>query len=107
VRTLLVPILALTLVTAPAYAASRTIRIGDDWFVQPGNGNASVKKNTRVVWRNTGDKPHNVTVRKGPVKFRSGVVMPGRRYARKMTRKGTYRIVCTIHTGQKMTLRVR
>jgi plastocyanin len=105
-RKLLVPVLALTLVAAPAYAATRTIKVGDDWFVRPGNGNATVQKGTKVVWRNTGDKLHTVTVRRGPVRF-TRTVPAGRRYARKMTRKGTYRIVCKIHTGQRMTLRVR
>jgi plastocyanin len=108
VRKLLVAVLALTLVAAPAYAATRTIKVGDDWFVRQGNGNATVNKGTKVVWRNTGDKHHNVTVRRGPVKFNSGVILPGRRYARKMTRKGTYRIICNIHRSQQtMTLRVR
>jgi plastocyanin len=76
--------------------------------VKPGNGNASVTKGTRVIWKNTGDSPHNVKVTKGPVKFSSGTLLPGRAYDRRMRKRGTYTIICTIHgSKQKMTLRVK
>jgi plastocyanin len=40
------------------------------------------------------------------VKFRSGNKTSGR-YSKKMRRGGTYKIVCTIHPGMDMTLKVR
>ena len=49
--------------------------------------------------------PHNVKVNSGPVKFASAIKTSGT-YKRKMTRKGTYKIVCTIHPGMNLTLRV-
>jgi plastocyanin len=49
-----------------------------------------------------------VTVTKGPVSFNSRTKTSGT-YAKKVTRRGTYKIVCTIHRslGMKMTLKVR
>jgi plastocyanin len=47
-----------------------------------------------------------VTVKRGPVKFRTSTKSKGT-FRKKMTRRGTYRIVCTIHPGMNLTLRVR
>jgi plastocyanin len=60
------------------------------------------------VWEWEGSNPHDVTVTKGPVRFHSRTKTSGT-YAKKLTRRGTYKIVCTIHRrqGMKMTLRVR
>ena len=51
---------------------------------------------------------HNVKVSKGPVKFGSGSKTSGS-YTKKVTAKGTYTIVCTVHTAadQKMKLVVK
>ena len=107
-RKLFVVVAITAAAAAPAYAASKTVKIGDDWFVKPGNGNATVTKGTQVTWKNTGDSPHNVKVTKGPVKFSSSTLLPGKRYTRTMRKRGTYTIICTIHgSKQKMTLRVK
>ena len=47
-------------------------------------------------------------VAKGPVKFGSSSMTKGT-YTKKVTKKGTYTIICTIHTGadQKMKLVVK
>ena len=87
---------------APASAA-KTVRVGDDFF-RPAT--LSVKKGTVVRWRFVGDSPHNVTVTRGPQKFRSSTKTSGS-YRKKMRRKGRYTIVCTIHPGMDMKLRVR
>ena len=49
---------------------------------------------------------NNVTVTSGPKKFHSSTKTKGSYKATPHT-KGTYRIVCTIHAGMKMTLKVR
>ena len=96
-------VLAVTLsVAAPANAAT-TVRVGDDFF-RPGS--LTVRSGTTVVWRWVGDDPHNVTVTRGPVKFRSGTKSSGT-FRKRMRRGGRYRIVCTVHSGMDMTLRVR
>jgi plastocyanin len=106
VRMLLVLVLAGLVVAAPAYAAPRVVRVGDNWFVKPAGGNVTVKKGKRVVWRNVGNSPHTVSVARGPVKFDRRLAS-GKRFSRKITRKGTYRIICRFHPGQTMRLRVR
>ena len=89
-------------------ATTRTIKLGDDYFVSDGRARTvTVKQNTRVRWSWVGDSAHNVSVTKGPVKFKSATKTSGT-YTRKMTRRGTYKIICTIHgaSAQSMTLRV-
>ena len=89
-------------VTVPSPAAT-TVRVDDDVF-RPRD--VSVRSGTTVTWRWVGDNPHNVTVTRGPVKFRSSTKRSGT-YSKRMRRGGRYRIVCTVHPGMAMTLRVR
>ena len=76
----------------------------DDNVFKPSS--LTVKKNDTVRFRWVGKAPHNVVVTKGPVKFRSSIQRSGS-YSKKITRRGTYTIVCTIHPGMKMTLRAK
>ena len=91
------------LTAIPAFGATKSIALRDNFFSPK---SVSVKRNTtvRFVWR--GRAPHNVTVKRGPVKFRTSTKSKGT-FPKKMTRRGTYRIVCTIHPGMNLTLRVR
>ncbi len=59
-------------------------------------------------WRFAGSVPHNVTVNRGPVKFRSSTRSSGS-YRKKVTRRGTYTIYCTVHgaSDQRMKLVVK
>ena len=62
---------------------------------------------TVVTWRWRSQSSHNVTVRSGPARFRSATRSRGV-FARRLTRAGTYRIVCTLHSpGMGMTVVVR
>jgi len=91
----------------PAFAATKTVKIGDDFFVRDtGVPTVTVKKNDTVKWNFTGDSPHNVTVKSGPAKFKSTTRSSGS-YSKKVTKAGLYTIICTIHSGQSMKLRVR
>ena len=100
---------AAALLAAPALAGTRTVKVGDLWFVKPGGGTVTVKRGTKVTWLWVGHRPHTVTVASGPVKFSSPVYgPPGSRYSHKMTRRGTYKIVCQLHKpAMHMTLKVR
>jgi plastocyanin len=91
----------------PALAASRSVKVADDYFVRKGSApTVTVKKGTKVTWRWAGREMHNVAVTKGPVKFRSSFKETGT-YSKRVTRTGTYTIVCTIHQpDMKMKLRV-
>jgi plastocyanin len=100
---------ATTLVAAgalaiPALAATKTVQVKDNKFVA---SSLTVSKNTTVKWVWKGKAPHNVVVTKGPVKFKSSVKLKGS-YSKKLTKKGTYSILCTIHApGMKMTVKVK
>ena len=93
---------ALAATAAPSTAVTG-VRVDDDVF-RPGS--VTVRSGTTVRWRWVGDNPHNVTVRRGPVRFRSGTKRSGT-FSKRVRRGGTYRIVCTIHPNMRMTLRVR
>jgi plastocyanin len=101
-------ILAIAAVAVPAFAATRTVKVGDYFFVRKGSPpTVTVKRGTTVKWVWTGKTAHNVTVLRGPVKFASKTQVKGT-FSRRLTKPGTYSIVCTIHKalGQKMTLKV-
>ena len=91
-----------------AMAATRSVKVGDDYYVRAsGVPTVTVKKGTTVKWNFVGDNPHSVTVSKGPRKFDSGVKTSGS-YRKKLTKRGTYTIYCTVHgaSDQKMRLKV-
>ena len=90
-----------------ALAATRSVKVADDYFVRKGSvPTVTVKKGTKVTWRWAGKEMHNVAVKKGPVKFTSSYKVSGT-YSRTLRTTGTYTIVCTIHQpDMKMKLRV-
>jgi plastocyanin len=93
-------------VAAPAVAKTRGIKVGDNYFVRSsGVPVVTVKKGTTVRWNWTGHHQHNV-VGSGPAGFQSNVKRSGH-YARKLTRTGTYTIICSIHAGMKMKIKVK
>jgi plastocyanin len=95
-------------IAAPALSKRKSVEVDDNYFVRKGSPpTVTVKRGDTVKWEWEGRNPHNVTVRSGPVKFHSKTQRSGD-YSKKMTRRGTYKIVCTIHLpNMRMTLRVR
>ena len=88
----------------PAFAASKTVQVKDNKFVA---NSITVSKGTTVKWVWKGKAPHDVTVIKGPAKFKSSVKTSGS-FSKKLTKTGTYQLVCTIHApGMKMTIKVK
>ncbi len=89
-----------------AFAASRSVRVGDNYFVRSsGVPTVTVKKGSTVTWRFAGNNLHTVVVRSGPVKFRSGARSSGT-FKRKLTRAGTYRIYCSIHGAGDQSMKL-
>ena len=107
-RVLPLALIAALLAAAPAAAATRNVRVDDDYFVRSGSPpTVTVKKGTRVRWNWRGSRQHNVVVQSGPVSFRSALKRSGS-FSRRMRRVGTYRIVCSLHQPEMvMTLKVR
>jgi plastocyanin len=108
-RKLLVALLiaaASAVLATQALAATRSVKVGDDYFVRKGSiPTVTVKKGTKVTWRFAGKELHNVAVTKGPAKFHSSYKDSGT-YSKRVTRTGTYRIVCSIHQPD-MTMKLR
>jgi plastocyanin len=109
-RKLLVAVLiaaASAVLATQALAATRSVKVGDDFFVRKGSvPTVTVKKGTTVTWRWTGKDMHNVAVTKGPARFRSSYKTSGS-FSKRLTRTGTYTIVCSIHQpDMRMKLRV-
>lgn len=105
---LLAVVAAAAVSAAPALAATRTVKVGDDYFGKRGTKpTVTVGKGTRVVWKWVGDSTHNVRAYKGPRRFESTFKTSGT-YERTFSRKATYRLVCDVHRADmRMTLKVR
>ena len=99
-------IIALVL-AAPAAAATKNVKVGDDFFVKSGKPRTvTVAKGTTVKWNWKGSDEHNVVVQKGPKHFQSALKSKGS-FKRKLTKRGTYKIICSIHApDMRMTLKV-
>ena len=99
-RALLISLLAVVAaaLAVPALAATKTVGVGDNYFVRSSNdATIRIKAGDRIRFRNRGDSPHNATVRRGPTKPRTGTIDPGESKTLRFSRRGTYRVVCTIH----------
>jgi plastocyanin len=81
----------------PAFGATKTITVGDDFFKPK---TLKVKKGTKLVFKWRGKNPHNVT----GAGLKSGTKTKGT-YRARARRSG--KIVCTIHPGMTMRLKVR
>jgi plastocyanin len=93
----------LALFAVPALAATKSVTVGDTFFKAK---SVTVSKGTTVKWVWRGHLPHDVKVKTGPVKFHSTVKTKGS-YSKRLTRKGTYRIICTVHSNMKQTITVK
>jgi plastocyanin len=104
-----VTLVALGVATANALAEPKAqpartagVSVKDDFFSP---SSKTVTKGTTVKWTWRGRDPHNVTVTSGPARFASSTKTQGT-FSKRLTRTGTYKIVCTIHSMQ-MTLKVK
>jgi plastocyanin len=100
---------ALAVLAATAMASTRSVKVGDNYYVcSHGVPTVTVSKGTKVKWRFATSTGHTVTVSRGPAKFNSGARFSGS-YSKTLRKRGTYTIYCTIHgaSDQKMKLIVK
>ncbi|HEX6391292.1 MAG TPA: cupredoxin domain-containing protein [Solirubrobacteraceae bacterium] len=88
---------------ATAASKTRTVKVTDRAY-EPRK--LTVRSGTKVVWSFNGSLPHNVEVTRGPELFSSSIYKKGT-FSRRMRKRGTYRIVCTLHTYMTMRVVVR
>jgi plastocyanin len=86
----------------PSGAASRSVSVGDNFF-KPAS--ITVSKGSLITFRWTGSGLHNVTRTSGPSFTKCGDRTSGR-CPRRMSRRGTLRLICTIH-GFRMKVVIR
>jgi plastocyanin len=97
-RTLLLALALGLFVAAPATAATKNVKVGDDYFVRAGKvRTVKVDKGTTVKWNWAGSRQHNVVTTSGPADFQSALKKSGT-FKKKMKKRGRYRIVCSIHS---------
>ncbi len=93
-------------IAVPALAATKNVKVGDNYFVRAsGVPVVKAKVGDTVKWTWTGDKPHNVKVSKGPVKFASRVKESGT-YSKKLSKAGTYTIICVVHGAKDQSMKL-
>jgi plastocyanin len=103
---LLVAAAGLMAVFSSSAPSATRVKIGDNYFVRPsGVPTVTVSKGTRVRWVWTGERPHNVKVKRGPAKFESPSKTSGR-WSKVVRKRGTYTIICTIHGGNDQKMRL-
>jgi len=88
---------------------TKTVTVGDDYF---GPTKLTVKKNTVIKWAWPQDNfdSHDVKLKKGPkgvAKFQSGSAATDYAFSKKLTKVGTYTVVCTLHQDMAMTIKVK
>jgi plastocyanin len=97
---LLAAVAACAAVAVPAFAGTRTVKVGDNWFLHDGRpATLHVHRDSSLRFDWTGSSTHNVVVAKGPQRFRSPVKTSGT-YSHRFTRSGRYLLLCTIHPSQ-------
>lgn len=106
-------IAAIALVALPAFggtamaAPKTTVLLGDNFFKPAGK---TVRRGTKVRFKWIGNRTHNVTKRRGPgARFKSRTTSSrGVNFAKKFEKRGTYKLICTIHPRtMRLTLKVR
>jgi len=114
VRRLLVAVTGAALACAAPVSAApskKSVRVGDNFFAPK---SLTVDRGSTVTWKwpaadEAGDV-HDVALTSGPKgvkKFASEAAATDYSYKRKLTKSGTYKLVCTLHEEMRMTIRVR
>ncbi len=96
---------ALGSIGVPAVAGGTSVAVRDNSFAP---GTKTVRTGQTVTWVWRGRAPHNVVKTRGPGRVFQSRVQTRGRYSHRFTRRGTYRLLCTIHApSMKMKVVVR
>jgi plastocyanin len=90
-------------------ASTKKVQVGDDYY---GPAKVTVKKGTKVKWTWLADNTDSHDVKlgqrpKGVKRFKSASAASDYSFSHKFTKKGTYKIVCTLHHTMRMTVVVK
>jgi plastocyanin len=86
-------------------APTKTVKLKDNFFAP---SKLTVERGTTVRFKWAGFNPHNVRKASGPGgRFTSRTTWRrGVNFAKKFKKLGTYRLVCTLHSGMELELTV-
>jgi plastocyanin len=102
---LLVAVVAVAAAIAvPAFAATKTVKVGPG--LRFGTSRLNIRSGDTVKFRWTGSLPHNVVITKGPKRGTISKVRTKGTVLKRFNTKGTYTIVCQIHAGMTLKLKV-
>jgi plastocyanin len=87
----------------------RTVKVRDDYFSP---ASLKVPRKTTIVWKwfSYNGNTHDVKLKKGPKgvkRFQSDPATSDFTFKKKLTVKGTYKVVCTFHENMRMTITVK
>lgn len=107
---------AAALAAAPALATASksksprvTIGVFDNYY-SPSKKTIKAGTTVRWHWDDSTLDVHDVKLNsapKGVKKFQSEPLAAGATFSRRLTKPGTYKIICTFHEGMRMTIRVK
>lgn len=100
--------LAVNLAPATAGSRSRTVKVGDNWFVKNGGGvpKITVARGTTIKFVFVGKTVHDVVGYRGTSKKFESPIKSSGSYRRKLTQSGTYRLLCSIHGESDQSMRI-
>jgi plastocyanin len=102
---LLVAVVAVAAAIAvPAFAATKTVKVGPG--LRFGTSRLNIRSGDTVKFQWTGSLPHNVVITKGPKRGTISKVRTKGTVLKRFNTKGTYTIVCQIHAGMTLKLKV-
>ncbi len=107
--TLAVVSVGVAVFAVPALAATKSVKIGDIYFVSKAKnkGTITAKAGDKIKFTWVGKQLHNVVSSSGPSKIDSGNAKKSGTYTTKALKKGTYKLFCEIHTKAKQALTVK
>jgi len=94
---------ALLVIASLVFAASAYAATGVSWHVGTSK-TVTIKRGGSVKWTWTDSAPHNV---KGPGFSSKTIAKKGYAYTHRFRKKGTFRIICIVHSSMKTTVRVK
>jgi plastocyanin len=108
---------AAAVAAAPALAVAatkgktRTVTVNDNYYGPSDKLTVHVGDTIKWHWTQEATDVHDVALKTGPKgarKFASDAMAAGDDFKQKLTRAGTYKIICTFHeTDMKMTITVK
>ena len=102
---LLVALAAGGALAAPALASTRSVSVGPGASFAPRALTIARGDSIRFHW--TGHQRHTVVVVRGPQRFRTAVHRADTTITKRLTRGGSYLLVCTLHDDMRLRVHVR